>query len=182
MESSLFVCAINEKGFGLLIINEAQFVFQALSLTTNEYIPFHVILLQLIYIKPLSVALTQEKLSLKSIMIHVVYIVPDITHVNSGLFLSIQFTVAVTDHVFPARSWKVKVNDPLPVNVCPVAFLPVRISLALVRLTTTFPLVKFHETGTYCTSAVGAILSIQKDNVIVSPVNAHPLAIVHTEN
>ena len=37
--------------------------------------------------------------------------------VPRGATLSIRFTVAVADHVLPARSEKVNMNKPLPVNV-----------------------------------------------------------------
>ena len=34
----------------------------------------------------------------------------------AGAVVSIQLTVAIVDHVFPARSAKVKVNEPFPVK------------------------------------------------------------------
>jgi len=43
--------------------------------------------------------------------------------------------------VFPARSLKVNVNEPLPVNIFDVVFIPVNVSLYHVSVTVTFPLV-----------------------------------------
>ena len=45
-----------------------------------------------------------------------------------GIVLSIQLTVAIVEPVFQARSWKVNINDPLPVNVCDAALSPVIVS------------------------------------------------------
>ena len=69
-------------------------------------------------------------------------------------------TVAVTDQVLPIRSWKVKMNDPLSVNIYHVAESHVIGSLNPVMLTITFPLVRFPEFGEYIILAVGLLLSI----------------------
>ena len=70
-----------------------------------------------------------------------------------GGMLSIQFTIPVTLHVFPARSEKVKRKLPLPVNRYPVAFIHVTVSLNHVSIAITAPLVVID--GAYSTIAVG---------------------------
>jgi hypothetical protein len=54
-------------------------------------------------------------------------------------------TVPVALHIFPARSVKVNTNVPFPVNIYPVAFIPVNVSLYQVNIASTFPLV--HPDG-----------------------------------
>jgi len=86
------------------------------------------------------------------VMIHV--------DVMTGAMRSIRLTVAKALPVFPTRSEKVKLNDPLSVNEYPVVFSPVSVSDQL-STATTFPLVRLHETGVYITVAVGISLSIR---------------------
>ena len=73
-----------------------------------------------------------------------------------GAVVSIQFTVAVVDPVFPASSTNSKMNDPLALKVYvfdPELFVMVMFSLAPVRVATTAPLVVTD--GEYVTVAVG---------------------------
>ena len=95
----------------------AQVELPAISVTTNTYIPFAVINVQLVYATPLRVAITQVLLSEKVMLTHVAYIVPLVTPANVGETLSIRVTVAAALHVFHAASWNWNVNELLPVNV-----------------------------------------------------------------
>ena len=52
--------------------------------------------------------------------------VPLVAHEKLAGVLSIRVTLAILLHVFPARSWKVNVNDQFPVKRCQVVFIPVR--------------------------------------------------------
>ena len=73
-----------------------------------------------------------------------------------GAVVSIQFTVAVVEPVFPASSTNSKMNDPLALKVYvldPELFVMVMFSLAPVRVATTAPLVVTD--GEYSTVAVG---------------------------
>jgi hypothetical protein len=50
--------------------------------------------------------------------------------------------------VFHAKSLKVNTNDPFHVKEYPVAFIPVRVSLYPVSVTTTLPVVADPDQGT----------------------------------
>lgn len=67
--------------------------------------------------------------------------------VTTGFVLSIRLTVAIASQVFPARSSKVKVNVPLVVKICHVAFIPVMSSLNHVRIVHTFVFVLVPDHG-----------------------------------
>jgi CRISPR/Cas system-associated endonuclease Cas3-HD len=75
----------------------------------------------------------------------VVTIVP--VEVMTGAIVSIRFTFAVALPVFPARSSKVKMNDPLSVKRYDQAFIFVNVSLNPVSIAKTFPLVRFPIVG-----------------------------------
>ena len=88
-----------------------------------------------------------------------------------GAVVSIQFTVAVVEPVFPASSTKSKTNDPLALKVYvfdPELFVMVMFSLAPVRVATTAPLVVTD--GEYVTVAVGETLSILDTVAVADPV------------
>ena len=87
----------------------------------------------------------------------VVIIVP--VEVISGGNVSIRLTVANVSPVFPAKSSKVKRNDPLLVKIWNHVFIPVSSSLKPVSTATTFPLVRAHDIGVYSTVAAGGVLS-----------------------
>ena len=53
-------------------MNVAPVVFPAVSITSNTYVPFPVIIVPFVYVFQLSVAVTPELLSEKSILIPVV--------------------------------------------------------------------------------------------------------------
>lgn len=127
-----------------MIKKVAHVVFPALSVTINKYIPFPVMHVQLIYASPLSVALTQEKLSLKEMVTQVVYTAHVLAQVNVGSVLSIRVTEAIADQVLPATSlnWNMKV--PFHVSVCQLShplLVIITGSLVPVRVAMTFPLV-----------------------------------------
>ncbi len=85
--------------------------------------------------------------------------------------MSIQFTVAVVDPVFPAASTKSNTNDPLALKVYvfePELFVMVIDSLAHVRVATTAPLVVTD--GEYSTVAVGVVVSIFATVAVAEPV------------
>ena len=92
------------SGAVIFMINVAHVEFPAISVTTNTYVPFPVINCQLVYETQLSVAVTHVLLSENVILTHPVYVVHEITHANVGDILSIQFTLPVAYHVFPAKS------------------------------------------------------------------------------
>ena len=93
----------------------------------------------------------------------------------AGVILSIHVTVAVFDQVFPARSWKVKIKDPVFVNVYDVWFVAVSVSLNQVRRAITFQLVNNPEDGVYKILAVGVILSTTTELAFVVVV----LSLIH---
>jgi hypothetical protein len=79
------------------------------------------------------------------------------------MFPVILATVAVLLPVLPARSLKVNVKLPFPVNVCVYVFTHVIVSLRPVNVAITFPVV-VHVVE-YTTLAVGAIMSPVKSPV-----------------
>lgn len=85
--------------------------------------------------------------------------------VMTGLSLSIHVTCAIVDHSFPARSIKVKINEPLPVKAYhvtlnPVSSLlnPVSSLLNPVNIAMTSPLVRLPDHGVYSIDAVGVLV------------------------
>jgi len=112
------------------------------------------------------------------LLIVVVPVVVTIVHVTviTGTIISIRSTVAVASPVFPAKSWNVKRNDPLSVNMFPVEFSPVSVSDQL-SIATTFPLVRFHEAGVYSIVAIGEIVSTTF-TVLVTSTPVFPFASV----
>jgi len=86
------------------IVNVAPVVLPATSLIIIVYVPFHAILVPLMYVLPLIVAVTHGLLSARLITMPDVYVTPLVAHENVGGILSIRLTVAVAVHVFPTMS------------------------------------------------------------------------------
>ena len=100
-----------------------------------------------------------------------IFTIDDPTRVTTGAVVSIQFTVAVVEPVFPAASTKSNTNDPLALKVYvsePELLVIVIDSLAHVRVATTDPLVVTD--GEYSTVAVGVVVSIFATVAVAEPV------------
>lgn len=92
-----------------------------------------------------------------------VYVVDVVTVMDGGV-LSIQFTIAVADHILPIVSTKVNVYAPLSAKVYQVDQLLLVIVVASLNSTLklTLPLVALPEAGVYTKVGIGGVLSIRK--------------------